>query len=71
MSVDVASGDMDVLPEFNPRTSEIDHHGTSCAGVVAMAKDNGYCGVGVAYDINLVGMYLKEEGLTPFIRSPP
>ena len=32
-----------------------DSHGTNCAGVVAMERDNGYCGVGVAYDSQIGG----------------
>lgn len=56
LSVDIAGRDGNVLPEFNPRSGAIDLHGTSCAGVIAMEKDNNYCGVGVAYDIRLVGM---------------
>ena len=55
LSVDIADRDNDVLPEYNPRHGAVDYHGTSCAGVIAMARDNDYCGVGVAHDVNLVG----------------
>ena len=47
-----------MLPEFNTKSGVIDRHGTSCAGVIAMEKDNDYCGVGVAYDVRLVGMHM-------------
>ena len=30
-------------------------HGTSCAGEIAMVKDNGVCGVGVAYQSSITG----------------
>lgn len=30
-------------------------HGTRCAGEVAAARDNGVCGVGVAYDSKVAG----------------
>lgn len=30
-------------------------HGTRCAGEVAAARDNGICGVGVAYDSKIAG----------------
>jgi hypothetical protein len=30
-------------------------HGTRCAGEVAGARDNGVCGVGVAYDSMVAG----------------
>lgn len=33
----------------------IDSHGTRCAGEVAAARDNGVCGVGVAYDSKIAG----------------
>ena len=32
-----------------------DNHGTSCAGIVAMAKSNGVCGVGIAYESEIAG----------------
>ena len=51
----MAGRDSDVMPEYSVQTGSIDRHGTSCAGVIAMAKDNNYCGVGVAYDARLVG----------------
>ena len=35
--------------------SAYDSHGTSCAGEIGMARDNSYCGVGVAYDCRLGG----------------
>ena len=51
----MAGGDSDVMPEVNQQTGIIDRHGTSCAGLITMARDNDYCGVGVAYDSRLVG----------------
>lgn len=30
-------------------------HGTSCAGIVAAAPNNGVCGVGIAYECNIGG----------------
>lgn len=32
-------------------------HGTRCAGEVAAARDNGICGVGVAYDSKIAGKF--------------
>ena len=32
-----------------------DSHGTACAGIIAMEKDNNVCGVGVAYRSSIVG----------------
>lgn len=34
-------------------------HGTRCAGEVAAARDNGVCGVGVAYDSKIAGIILN------------
>lgn len=34
-------------------------HGTRCAGEVAAARDNGVCGVGVAYDSKIAGKSLS------------
>ena len=36
----------------------MDSHGTSCAGEIGMARDNNYCGVGVAYNCKLGGELL-------------
>jgi subtilisin family serine protease len=30
-------------------------HGTKCAGVIAAEGNNGFCGIGVAYDCNIAG----------------
>lgn len=35
-------------------------HGTRCAGEVAAARDNGICGVGVAYDSKIAGKWLSK-----------
>lgn len=34
-------------------------HGTRCAGEVAAARDNGVCGVGVAYDSKIAGKHFQ------------
>ena len=31
-------------------------HGTRCAGEIASKRDNGICGVGVAYDSKIAGI---------------
>lgn len=42
-----------------------DAHGTKCAGVIAMSKDNGICGVGVAYEAKVAGLRLiTSRGVT-------
>lgn len=39
-------------------TGQLHRHGTSCAGVLVMAKDNDICGVGVAYNSKVAGIRL-------------
>lgn len=36
-------------------------HGTRCAGEVAAARDNGVCGVGVAYDSKVAGIRMLDQ----------
>lgn len=55
LSWDFIDNDSDVIP---PRYR--DNHGTSCAGVVAMTKSNGICGVGVAYESQIAGMTISN-----------
>ena len=52
-SYDFIHNDADPTPDRS--NDEENAHGTSCAGEVAMAKDNGNCGVGVAYNSNVGG----------------
>ena len=37
---------------------ERDSHGTSCAGIIAMEKNNNVCGVGVAYRARITGEFI-------------
>ena len=39
--------------------SIFDSHGTSCAGEIGMARDNSYCGVGIAYNCKLGGEFFR------------
>lgn len=43
------------LSRLNWKKSPRFSHGTRCAGEVAAARDNGICGVGVAYDSKIAG----------------
>lgn len=38
-----------------PANPSKETHGTSCAGIIAMKKDIGKCGVGVAHQANIGG----------------
>jgi hypothetical protein len=42
----------------------LNSHGTRCAGEVAGARDNGVCGVGVAYDSMVAGNDNDNENET-------
>ena len=46
-----------------------DEHGTSCAGEIAMVKDNGRCGVGVAYESSLGAMKFNVSRATDLTES--
>lgn len=59
MSASWDFGHNDSDPSPDDPTSEVAYHGTSCAGEVAMVKDNAVCGVGVAYASQIAGK--KQE----------
>ena len=45
---------MESISDPSPSSAD-DFHGTGCAGIIGMARDNNYCGVGVAYNCKLGG----------------
>ncbi|XP_066273640.1 PC3-like endoprotease variant B [Branchiostoma lanceolatum] len=49
---------LDGNPMPVPESDDPMHHGTRCAGEVAMEAGNGKCGVGVAYDAKIGGIRL-------------
>ncbi|CCD25707.1 kexin KEX2 NDAI_0F03890 [Naumovozyma dairenensis CBS 421] len=46
-----------------PRLAD-DYHGTRCAGEIAATKDNGFCGIGVAYNAKVAGIRILSGELT-------
>ncbi|KAJ3617758.1 hypothetical protein MTP99_006852 [Tenebrio molitor] len=52
-SYDFSSNDPFPYPRYTD--DWFNSHGTRCAGEVAAARDNGICGVGVAYDSKIAG----------------
>lgn len=54
--------DKNDLPK--PRLAD-DYHGTRCAGEIAAAKDNNYCGLGVAYNAKVSGLRILSGDVTP------
>ncbi len=53
IQADVVDDDGDPYPIVVDGVQE--SHGTNCAGIIAMAKNNSYCGVGVAYNSQITG----------------
>lgn len=53
--------DKNDLPK--PRLAD-DYHGTRCAGEIAAAKNNDYCGLGVAYNAKVAGIRILSGELT-------
>lgn len=45
-----------VANRSNPSPQTSDYHGTSCAGIIAMERNNYYCGAGVAYNCRIGGI---------------
>lgn len=52
-----------------PVDKERDRHGTRCAGQIASKPGNGVCGVGVAWDVRLVGIRILSEYINSEIES--
>ena len=50
--------DNDDSPFPSENNGERDDHGTGCAGEIAMVKNNGVCGVGVAYQSSITGEHI-------------
>jgi hypothetical protein len=44
-------------------------HGTRCAGEIAMAPNNGVCGVGVAYDAKIGGVRMLDGRVTDRVEA--
>ena len=57
-SYDFNDNDADPLPRYDP--SDINKHGTRCAGTAAAAANNGFCGVGTAFGANIGGIRMLD-----------
>jgi proprotein convertase subtilisin/kexin type 1 len=66
-SYDLMDNDSDPLPRYDP-TNE-NKHGTRCAGEIAMVADNGFCGVGIAYNAKIGGVRLLDGRVTDRIEA--
>ncbi|KAG5861660.1 hypothetical protein JTB14_035269 [Gonioctena quinquepunctata] len=58
-SYDFSSNDPFPFPRYTD--DWFNSHGTRCAGEVAAARDNGICGVGVAYDSKIAGIRMLDQ----------
>jgi proprotein convertase subtilisin/kexin type 2 len=58
-SYDFSSNDPYPYPRYTD--DWFNSHGTRCAGEVAGARDNGVCGVGVAYDSMVAGIRMLDQ----------
>ncbi|XP_047121260.1 neuroendocrine convertase 1-like [Schistocerca piceifrons] len=58
ISFDANDDDPDPTPRYDPSGSNA--HGTRCAGEIAMAANNGKCGVGVAFNARIGGVRLLD-----------
>ncbi|KYN27190.1 Neuroendocrine convertase 2, partial [Trachymyrmex cornetzi] len=58
-SYDFSSNDPYPYPRYTD--DWFNSHGTRCAGEVAAARDNGVCGVGVAYDSKIAGIRMLDQ----------
>ena len=63
-SYDYVDNDPDPTPGVDGDTMRQYGHGTSCAGVVAMAKDNELCGTGVAFGSKVAGDTLRASPIS-------
>lgn len=58
-SYDFSSNDPYPYPRYTD--DWFNSHGTRCAGEIASARDNGVCGVGVAYDSKIAGIRMLDQ----------
>lgn len=56
-------------PGAAPIDKERDRHGTRCAGQIASKPGNGVCGVGVAWDVRLIGIRILSEYISTAIEA--
>ncbi|KAI0983309.1 hypothetical protein GJ496_007958 [Pomphorhynchus laevis] len=60
-SYDYSSNDHYPYPRYTD--DWFNSHGTRCAGEIAAAKDNGICGVGVAYNARIAGIRMLDQSV--------
>ncbi|XP_057291193.1 neuroendocrine convertase 1-like [Hydractinia symbiolongicarpus] len=66
-SYDYNSNDKDPFPRYE--STNINKHGTRCAGEVAGEANNGICGVGVAYNAKVGGIRMLDGEVTDAVEA--
>uniref|UniRef100_A0A8C8ZD59 Proprotein convertase subtilisin/kexin type 4 n=1 Tax=Prolemur simus TaxID=1328070 RepID=A0A8C8ZD59_PROSS len=66
-SYDFNDYDPDPQPRYTP--SDENRHGTRCAGEVAAIANNGFCGVGVAFNARIGGVRMLDGTITDVIEA--
>ncbi|XP_032035053.1 proprotein convertase subtilisin/kexin type 4 [Hylobates moloch] len=66
-SYDFIDYDPDPQPRYTP--SNENRHGTRCAGEVAAMANNGFCGVGVAFNARIGGVRMLDGTITDVIEA--
>lgn len=66
-SYDLNDADSDPTPRYDS-TNE-NKHGTRCAGEIAMVANNGFCGVGIAYNSKIGGVRMLDGKVTDRIEA--
>ncbi|EGD73165.1 prohormone convertase1 [Salpingoeca rosetta] len=66
-SFDFNDNDPDPMPRET--STNINKHGTRCGGVVASARFNGVCGVGIAYTSKLGGIRMLDGPVSDVVES--
>ena len=64
-SYDLNNNDDDPYPRYAMEDKRIQNtHGTKCAGEISAVANNGFCGVGVAYDSSFTAIKILDGGIT-------
>ncbi|XP_052279881.1 neuroendocrine convertase 1-like isoform X2 [Dreissena polymorpha] len=66
-SYDLNDNDKDPFPRYDD-TNE-NKHGTRCAGEISMTANNGFCGVGIAYNARIGGVRMLDGTVTDEIEG--
>jgi proprotein convertase subtilisin/kexin type 1 len=66
-SYDLNDNDSDPSPRYDP--TDENKHGTRCAGEIAMVANNGFCGVGIAFNAKIGGVRMLDGRVTDRIEA--